>query len=137
MKFPLISGIDSIFLYVIFGIIWGWIAMGVNALTGAFTFESSLLHNLAAFSTGGAILSIVVGGCLSLLSRWLPFKNVFLRAVFISTLLWGILMIGGIIFSAIQPERYHLVVSQSVQGFVLAGVMGCLLGLLAKIKEIN
>lgn len=126
---------NNIFLYAVFGMLWGWTALGVNALTGAFTLESSLIHNLITFAIGGAIFSVVAGGVLSLLSEWLPLKNVYLKAVFVSAIVWGILMAGGVILSLRNPERYEIVKSQSAQGLVLACIMGCLLGFLTKIKQ--
>ena len=126
---------NRIFLSFLAGIVWGWVAIGVNIISGAFLFENYMLHNIVTFTIGGAIFGIVVGALLSLSHEWLPFKNIFLKTVFLSVILWGVLMIGGIVLSTIEPERYHIVVPQTVQGFVLAIIMGGLLGSLLKVSR--
>lgn len=135
MDFQSIDWKKGIMLGVIAGVIWGWIALAVNAVSGAFQFENSVAQNLVNFAAGGAIFGIVVSGFLSLLKERLPFKNIFLKTIFISTVLWVILRIGGMLLSSIEPERFHLVTAQSVQGFVLAVIMGCILGFLWKVKN--
>ena len=52
----------GIMLGALAGIIWGWIALSVNAVTGAFQFENTLLHLLIIFAAGGAIFGIIVSG---------------------------------------------------------------------------
>lgn len=135
MDFQSIDWKRGIMLGAIAGVIWGWIAMLVNAISGAFQFENSVVQNLVNFAAGGAVFGIVVSGFLNLLRERLPFKNIFLKTIFISTVLWVILRIGGMLLSSIEPERFHFVTAQSVQGFVLAVIMGCILGVLWKIKS--
>ncbi|MBI5874765.1 MAG: hypothetical protein HZB81_02795 [Deltaproteobacteria bacterium] len=135
MQFQSIDWKRGIMLGAIAGIAWGWIAMAVNAATGAFEFENTLLHNLIAFAAGGAVFGIVVSGFLSLLKERLPFKNIFLKATLLSSVLWIMLKVGGTLLSSVEPERYHPITAQSIQGFVLAIIMGGLLGFLWKIKS--
>ena len=135
MQFQAIDWKKGIILGAVAGIAWGWIAMTVNAISGAFPFESSLVHNLTIFAMGGAIFGIIVSGFLSLLKEWLPFRNIFLKTILLSTALWLILRIGGIILSSINPDRYHPNMPQTIQGFILAVIMGGLLGFLWKIKS--
>ena len=135
MNFQFIDWKKGIILGAIAGVAWGWIVMFVNAVSGAFQFENSILQNLINFAAGGAIFGIVVSGFLSLLQRWLPFKNIVANAVLLSTILWLLLRIGGMLLSSIEPERYHLITAQSIQGFILAIVMGCILGILWKINK--
>lgn len=135
MHFQFIDWKKGIILGAIAGVAWGWIAMFVNAISGAFQFESSVLQNLINFAAGGAVFGIVVSGFLSLLQQWLPFRNIFLKAILVSTVLWVILRLGGVALSMIESERYHAVNSQTVQGLALAIIMGGLLGLLWKIKS--
>jgi len=125
----------GIMLGAIAGIVWGWIALAVNAATGAFPFENTLLHLLIIFAAGGAIFGIIVSGFLSLLKERLPFKNIFIKAVMVSLVLWIILRGGGTILSSIEPDRYHPETAQSIQGFILALIMGCILGTLWKINR--
>lgn len=117
------------------GVILGWFALAVNAVSGVFVFENGFANNLISFSVGGAIFGIVVSGLLSLLKERLPFRNIFLKAVFVATVLWATLEIGAIALSSIEPDRYHFVTVQSLQGLFLAVVMGGLLGLLWRIKN--
>lgn len=135
MDFQSIDWKRGIMLGAIAGVIWGWIAMLVNAISGAFQFENSVVQNLVNFAAGGAVFGIVVSGFLNLLKERLPFKNIFLKTIFISTVLWVILRIGGILLSSVEPERYHPITAQSVQGFILAIIMGCILGTLWKINK--
>ena len=135
MQFQAIDWKRGIMLGAMAGGIWGWVAMAVNVATGAFEFENTLLHNLIVFAAGGAIFGIVVSGFLSLLKERLPFKNIFLKATLLSSVLWIMLKVGGSLLSSVEPERYHPITAQSIQGFVLAIIMGGLLGFLWKIKS--
>ncbi|MEK9149331.1 MAG: hypothetical protein AAB267_04720 [Candidatus Desantisbacteria bacterium] len=135
MEFRFIDWKRSIMLGVIAGITWGWVAIVINTISGAFPFETTLLQRLVTFSVGGAIFGIVVSGFLSLLHSWLPFKRAYSKAVFISVCLWLILRLGGAVLSMVDGERYHLVNSQTIQGFILATMMGGFLGLLSKINK--
>lgn len=112
------------------GIVWGWLAIAANAVTGAFPFENSILYNLASASIGGAIFGIVVGGFFALTYDVIPFKGVFRKAVFLSTAIWLLLRTTGFFLSTIDPDRFHAVMIQTLQGFVLAILMGCVLGML-------
>jgi hypothetical protein len=117
------------------GIIWGWIAMGFNAINGTFPFESSLFHNLVSFSVGGAVFGIVAGGFLTIADKWLPFKGSFTKAVFVSTSIWLVLTIGGLLLSTTNPWRYHTLMAQALQGLILALILGCILGTLWKTHQ--
>lgn len=135
MKIQSIDWKKSIILGAIAGVIWGWVAMAVNAVSGAFPFENSVTQNIVNFAAGGAIFGIMVSGFLSLLQRWMPFRNVIANAVLLSAILWLLLRIGGAMLSSIEPERFHLVTVQTVQGFALAIILGGILGFLWKIKN--
>jgi hypothetical protein len=126
---------EALWMGVIAGVLWGWTALGVDYITGVFSVESTLAHNLAAFTIGGALLGVVAGGVLALLGGVLPFKSVLLKAVVVSLGLWLLLRLGGTLLSGMDHHRYHQEVSQTVQGFILAGVMGVFLGLLWKKKQ--
>ena len=125
---------EALWMGVIAGVLWGWTALGVDYITGAFEIESTLAHNLSAFTIGGALLGVVAGGLLALVGRFLPFKGELLKAVVVSLGLWLLLRLGGMLLSNMDHHRYHQELSQSVQGFILAGVMGLFLGLLWKKK---
>src|SRR3972149_6314040 len=135
MHFQSIDWKKGIILGGVAGVLWGWVALAVNAMSGVFTFENSLLHNLIGFAIGGIIFCIVVCGFMRLFHEWLPFKNILLNAILLSSVLWLLLRIGGVMLSSVEPDRYHLITAQSVQGFVLAVIMGCILGFLWKIKS--
>ncbi len=125
---------EALWMGVIAGVLWGWTALGVDYITGAFQIESTIAHNLSAFTIGGALLGVVAGGLLALVGRFLPFKGELLKAVVVSLGLWLLLRLGGMLLSGMDHHRYHQEVSQTVQGFILAGVMGLFLGLLWKKK---
>jgi hypothetical protein len=112
------------------GILWGWLAVAVNTLTGVFPLGDGLLFNLATFAIGGAVFGVVVGGFLVLARDIIPFKSLLPKAVMVSVCLWVVLRIGGALLSGIVPWRYHTVLAQAVQGFFLAILMGLLLGFL-------
>ena len=135
MQFQSIDWKRGIMLGAVAGIIWGWVAMAVNAVSGAFAFENSLMHNLISFAVGGAVFGIVVNGFLGLLQRLLPFKSILLNAVLLSVVFWLMLRIGGAMLSSVEPDRYHIITAQSIQGFVLAIIMGFILGTLWKINR--
>ncbi|MEE8185202.1 MAG: hypothetical protein V3T96_02235 [Thermodesulfobacteriota bacterium] len=120
---------------VVAGIIWGWVAMVLNTISGVFPFESSLFHNLISFSVGGAVIGIVVGVFLAITSKWLPFKGFFTKAVFVSTSIWILLSIGGFLLSAMSPWRYNALGVQAFQGLVLALILGCILGTVWKVYQ--
>jgi sugar phosphate permease len=119
------------------GIIWGWLSMVVNSVSGAFAFEGSFVHDLTTFATGGAIFGVLVAGFLSLMGDKLPFKSRLLRAVFVSTSLWILLRIGGALLSHMDNERYHIVTSQTIQGFFMAIILGCILYPLWKKESVD
>ncbi|MBI5588557.1 MAG: hypothetical protein HY889_09370 [Deltaproteobacteria bacterium] len=119
----------NIFIGIPVGIVWGWISMGLNALSGAFEFEGSFIHDFITFSIGGAIFGVIVAGFLSLVGERLPFKRHFPKAVLLSTSLWLLLRFGGVLLSAMEPERYHIVTPQTIQGFVLSLILGGLIGI--------
>jgi len=135
MQFSNLDWAKGIGLGIISGIIWGWIAMAVNAFTGVFPFENSLSHNLVTFATGGAVFGVVTSSFLILLKGWLPLKGNLLKVVFISTTLWIILFMGGYGLAVVRPERYVFEVGQGVQGFFLAIFFGLLLGILWRIRQ--
>jgi len=135
MQFQSIDWKRGITLGVLAGIVWGWVAMAVNAVSGAFAFENSLMHNLISFAIGGAVFGIVVNGFLGLLQRLLPFKSILLNAILLSIVFWLMLRIGGAMLSSVEPDRYHIITAQSIQGFVLAIIMGFILGTLWKINR--
>ncbi len=114
------------------GVIWGWIAMAVNSLSGAFMFEGSFMHNAIIFAVSGAVFGAVAGGFLCVLEDRLPFKSLMLKAVMVSTALWIVLRVGGAVHSKIEPSHYHSVTPQTVQGFFLAVALGIILGILLK-----
>ncbi len=128
---------DALWMGVIAGVLWGWTALGADYITGAFRIESTVAHNLAAFTIGGALLGVVTGGLLFLVGGYLPFKGRLIKAVIVSLGLWLLLRLGGTLLSGMDHHRYHQEVSQTVQGFVLAAVMGLFLGLLWKKKLID
>lgn len=125
----------TIFFGAIAGILWGWVAMTANTVTGAFPFEQSLLQHLVTFAVGGAIFGIVVSGFLTLLQEWLPFKNNLTASIFIATMIWIVLFIGGYGLALADADRYHFNVPQAVQGLIMAVILGSFIGFSWKIKE--
>ncbi len=117
------------------GVLWGLIAMGVNRITGIFPFEYSILHNLIAFTTGGAIFGIAAGGLLIFLYDKLPFKTSFGKAVLLTTCIWTILNMCGLLLSSDNPMRYHIEVPAAIQGFALAVLMGVIMGAMLQLRQ--
>ena len=85
---------EALWMGVIAGVLWGWTALGVDYITGVFQIESTIAHNLAAFTIGGALLGVVAGGLLALVGGFLPFKSELLKAVVVSLGLWLLLRLG-------------------------------------------
>ncbi len=112
------------------GLIWGLVAMAVNSLTGVFAFEGSLAHNLISFVLGGVLFALVSGGALYLLDRYLPFRGYTAKALVVTTVLWLLLRGAGVLLSAMEPMRYHVITAESLQGLALAVVLGAILGVL-------
>ncbi|MEK7313853.1 MAG: hypothetical protein AAB065_05190 [Deltaproteobacteria bacterium] len=117
---------------VIAGIIWGWIAMAVVAMTMG-GLENGMLRNLVSFSVGGAVFGIAAGGLLTLTHDWLPFKSSFGKAVLLTTFMWLALRVGGLLLSSIDSFRYHAASMETVRGLMLAVLMGCVLGTLRRV----
>jgi len=126
---------DAIVSGVIAGVIWGWSAMVVNSISGAFPFEHTFIYNLIIFSISGAIFGVIVAGFLTLIGRLLPFKKIMPKAILISTSFWLLLRSGGVALSIMMPDRYYPEIPQAVQGFFLSILLGVLLSLLWKDKE--
>lgn len=123
---------DGVMTGLLAGIFWGWVSMALNSLTGVVPFEGSFTHNLVSFTVGGAVFGVVTAGFLATAGRFLPFKPVFAKAAFASAVLWIILRIGGDLLSHMEPERYHLITPETVQGFALSIVLGFILALFWK-----
>lgn len=117
----------GICLGILSGIVWGWISILVNYITGVFPFEESLLKEVITFSFGGAIFGMVIGGFMSLIGDRLPFKSLLPNAIFISMAVWLVLRIGGVLLSYNDPGRFHPDAAQTLQGFMLAIVLGLIL----------
>src|SRR4030066_965753 len=77
------------------GIIWGWVAMAANSVTGIFPFESTFAHNLVSFTFGGAIFGIVAGALMAGAGPALPLRPTLPKAVLICGSLWVVLRLGG------------------------------------------
>jgi len=116
-------------LGVLSGVLWGWLALGWRLLAGDAPLENSLPHNLAAFSTGGALFGVVIGGFMVALRDRIC-QNPYLKAALLSLGLWGLLRIGGEVLSAMNPERYCSTMDETSLGFVLALAMGLILGMM-------
>lgn len=114
---------------ILSGVVWGWISMAVNHATGIFRFEASFAHDLAAFSFGGMVFGAVCGGLLSVAWDYIPFKGALAKAVFTSTSLWIVLRLGGSALSTMNPFRYQVIAPQTIQGLVLAVLLGTVMGL--------
>ncbi len=114
------------------GVVWGWIAMAINSLTGVFPYEASLATNLASFSFAGALFGIMTSGCLYMFGRFIPFKGILPKAMIASAGLWIFLWGFSMLLVALESGRYHFAASQAVQGLVLSFVMGALLSLLVR-----
>ena len=117
----------GICLGILSGIVWGWVSILVNYITGVFPFEESLLKEVITFSFGGAIFGMVIGGFMSLIGDRLPFKSLLPNAIFISMAVWLVLRIGGVLLSYNNPGRFHPDAAQTLQGFMLAIVLGLIL----------
>lgn len=122
----------SVILGAVAGAVWGWLSIGINAVSGAFSFEQNLSHHLVTFAVGGAVFGIVVSGLLIVMENWLPFKSSLVKAVWIATVLWIVLFMGAYGLALTTPDRYHFNVPQAFQGLLLAAVLGIMLGSLWK-----
>jgi len=111
------------------GIIWGWVAMAANSITGIFPLEASFAHNLVSFTFGGAIFGVVAGGLMVAAGPVLPFKRTIPKAVLICASLWIVLRLGGAMLSVMDAHRYHVLAPETLQGFALALILGTLLGI--------
>lgn len=126
---------ESLFAGAIAGVLWGWLCYLANYLSGIFPFEGSFAHNMLAFTFGGVVFGIVASGLLYVAGRYLPFRQILYRAVCVSVSLWIVLRLTGDFLSIMEPERYHLVTPETVQGFLLALALGAILGTVLKRGE--
>lgn len=114
------------------GILWGWFSMAANSATGAFPFEGTFVSNWAVFTLAGGLFGLAVAGAMRLAARVLPFKGVIANAVLVSVAFWLALKVGGALLSSMDPDRFHVVTPQTVQGLLLSVVLGALVGLMWK-----
>lgn len=114
---------------LISGVLWGWLSMLVNSLTGIFVFEAGFVHDLVSFALAGVINGLVVGLLLTLIAARLPLKSFTVKAVIISVSIWLVLRAGAVILSNMHPDRYHVAMWESLQGLLLAVLLGVFIGL--------
>jgi len=126
---------ESLIAGAIAGALWGWLCYLANYMSGIFPFEGSFAHNMLSFTFGGVVFGIVTSGILAVAGRFLPFRRLLYRAVFVSASVWIVLILAGDMLSMMEPGRYHLVTPQTVQGFLLALALGAILGMLLKKGE--
>jgi len=126
---------ESLIAGAIAGVLWGWLCYLANYMSGIFPFEGSFAHNMLSFTFGGVVFGIVTSGILAVAGRFLPFRRLLYRAVFVSASVWIVLILAGDMLSMMEPGRYHLVTPQTVQGFLLALALGAILGMLLKKGE--
>ncbi len=126
---------SGMLLGIFSGIIWGWIAIAINLVSGVFPLESSLYYNIIVFSIGGAVFGLVVAGFLTISFDKLPFKKPIAKAILIAAALWLILRMFGSLLSTMEPARYHIITSQTIQGLILAVLFGCILGMLWQVQQ--
>ena len=126
---------ESLIAGAIAGVLWGWLCYLANYMSGIFPFEGSFAHNMLSFTFGGVVFGIVTSGILAVAGRFLPFRRLLYRAVFVSASVWIVLRLAGDMLSMMEPGRYHLVTPQTVQGFLLALALGAILGMLLKKGE--
>ncbi len=122
---------ESLFAGAIAGALWGWLCYLANYLSNVFPFEGSFAHNIMAFTFGGVVFGVVTSGILFVAGRFLPFGLIY-KAIFVSASVWVVLRLGGDMLSMMEPDRYHLVTPESMQGFLLALALGAILGTLLK-----
>lgn len=113
---------------IVAGVLWGWLSLFINAITGIFLPEAGFVHALGSFGLAGAINAFVVGGLLTLFMARLPGRSVLLKAVMVSVVVWLALRAGAMMLSHIDPERYHVATWESLQGLALAVLLGALIG---------
>lgn len=113
------------------GVVWGWVSMAVNSVTGVTSFEGSFAHNIMSFTFAGGVFGIVAGGVLSVVAGVLPFRGIFLKAVIVSSALWLILRFAGSMLSQMHPHRFNIIAPEMIQGLVLAIILGVFLGLIS------
>lgn len=107
------------------GIIWGLVALAINAITGIFPFEQGSTHNILTFTFGGVIFGLVSSAILKLTEGYLPSRSIEVKSVIITTSIWLVLSIIGIIISAMPHQAFS---PRTIQGLVLAIIMGLILG---------
>ncbi|MBI2412772.1 MAG: hypothetical protein HYV24_06145 [Deltaproteobacteria bacterium] len=125
---PLTFGFkDGIIAGAVGGVLWGFVSMAVNSATGVFTPETGLLHDTVSFALGGGLFGVVAGGIIGAGGGMIPFRNIFARSIFTSTLIWLILRVGGAMLSTIEPERYHVLTPEALQGLSLSALLGAMI----------
>ncbi|OGQ57426.1 MAG: hypothetical protein A3J24_03890 [Deltaproteobacteria bacterium RIFCSPLOWO2_02_FULL_53_8] len=127
------SSKNTIFADLAAGVLWGWLSMVVNAVTGIFPPETGFVHDLGTFGLAGAVNAFVAGGLLSIFMTRLPVRSNLLKAVMISVFVWLALRAGAMMLSHIDPERYHVATWESLQGLVLSALLGALIWLGRKV----
>lgn len=123
---------DGLVPGILSGVLWGWLAMAANALTGVFAFEGTFIHLMVSFTFGGALFGVLSAGFLSVAGGFLPFRKTLPKAVFTSVSIWLVLRIGGAALSVMDAERYHVLTAETAQGLILSAALGVVLGLLWK-----
>lgn len=120
----------GILLGALAGVACGWLVIAFNMFSGVAEFENGFISNALAFSTGGGLFGVIVGGLMTLLEGRLPFSGTLSKTVSISVGIWLILRLGGTLLSMNDPQRFHPDFAQTLQGLLFAVALGLILGVL-------
>jgi hypothetical protein len=122
---------------VVSGALCGWAGIVVNQITGAFPIEMNAMLLIVTFAIGGAVSGVVVAGLMAVTNDLFLTDRPIFKAVVFSVGFWFALRIGAVMLTVQDPTRFHPVMEQSVQGLLMALLLGVVLGCMWKMKSLD
>lgn len=113
------------------GALWGGLSFLITLFSRGllgFELEGTVLQDVATFIFAGGVFGIVYLGILTVLEKRLPGDSLILKGIMVSLFIWGILLLAGIASAYLDPERYHVTISQIIHGFIMTILLGVILG---------
>ncbi|MFQ5561174.1 MAG: hypothetical protein ACE5FU_11405 [Nitrospinota bacterium] len=114
------------------GAAWGLLTLALSLVFGVTALEGSLVHDLITFIVGGVVFGVITGAMFSVIQSKIPVKSSIVKGIVIAVGVWVILLGGAVGLSFLSPGRYNVHIVEILQGVILVGFLGGIIGFLGR-----